>query len=141
MENIKGSADLHDHIDKHLASKPKESATSDFVIDLAEHPDTDRSHMDKMANHLMTQLTPDSNYHVTAPLETVLEHPKTEAKTVNNFLANANATEHAHSNVNIGGNALNKVGVDNDALVNYLSKHIENGSSTSYDAHSDVRNG
>ena len=141
MENIKGSADLHDHIDKHIDSKPKARDTSNMVDSLIEHPDADRSHMDKVANHLMTQLTPDSDHHVTGSLENVLQHKSTEAKTVNSFLANANATEHAHSNVTIGGEALNKVGVDQNSLVTYLSKHIENGSSSAYDAHSDVLKG
>lgn len=143
IETVKGSANIHDHIDRAIKSDVdagQHDSVPEIVDQLAQHPDTDKSHMHKVAEHLMSHNVENKHneWQRKNALSTALSHGQTEAKTVNSFLDNFNANPLQNGSVDVAEDALNKIGVDQGKLVQFLSKKIEQGNAEPYGANSDV---
>ncbi len=141
VKNLTSSPDIHDHIDHAIkvdTTRGNHDKVPDLVSDLVEHPNADKSHMEKLINHFTTSGIEGNDYYKNSSLESILNHPQTDGKTINQFLDNANANPIGHGKLDLDAETFNKPGIDSDKLVNYLSQKIDTDNAKTFNANPDI---
>lgn len=124
---MKNSADIHDKIDSAIATdtaNKEHSKVPALWSDLEDNQNLDKTHVHKITQHLMNNSDQNWDYENrgNSTLEGVLSHPKTESKTINDYLTHPSS---GTKPVDMSEEALNKPGVDPQHLTDFLSKKIE----------------